>query len=613
MRYNLRHIILLLTAILLIAPLTLNAKIELTAEVDQDKVQIGGRFTYTVTVSGALRLPDIEPPDFAGLKILAGPSSSSSTQIINTQVSSSKSLTYVLRTLNTGRITIKPAKVKYKRKVYTSQPITVNVVSAGKSPSAATKKSSRSNSQSDVGAGNKPLPDVFVVARAAKDKLYLREMVTITYDLYLRITVTNFTFAKIPSATGFWQEEFDLPRQPKLRNVTLKGQDYKVATIRKIGLFPTRTGELTIEPLRTDVTVERPAKKKRRSRRDPFNWFFDDRVRRETKTVSTEPLHLTVLALPLKGRSNSFKGDVGEYNLKVTYDKRKLAQHDALTIKVTISGSGYLKSIDPPKLTLPSGFEQFDPTVDEKITTSGSTVRGRKQFSYLVIPRRVGKFKLDPIEFSFFNPSTAKYSKKKAGGISLTVTPGDGSAFSEQMQSSSAVDILDSDIRFIKDLSKPLTKIEVPVYQSTWFYAVLLMSPLLFLLGLATEKTLQQRLSDPIAVRRRRVSELVRKTWIEAGKLEKSGDIAKAVDILGSALKELIGVKVNVPTAGLTRELIYTKLTETNTETDLVEEVVAVFDNIEKMRFGYTSFDDSEGLDYLTRFRKLSKDLEAIQ
>ena len=608
-RIRLTYYALLVVALLLL-PLSSFAEIQLEAEVDQEQVTIGGRITYTVTVSGEMRLPDIEPPDFEGLKILAGPSTSSSTQIVNTQVSSSKSMTYVLRAINTGTVTIKPATVKHKRKTYSTKPITIQVMSAGRSPS--TTPSSSSQSRSDVVNSKDRLPEVFIVARAEKDTLYLREMVTITYDLYLKITVSNYSFVKTPSATGFWQEEFDLPRQPQLRDVTLRRQDYKVATIRKIGLFPTRTGELEIEPLLADVTVEKPASG-RRSRRDPFDWFFDDRKSRETRTLSTETLKLTVLDLPLRGRKSSFKGDVGDYDLRVNYDKRELAQHDALTIKVTISGKGYLKSIDPPKLNLPSGFEQFDPTVDENITTSGSMVRGRKQFSYLVIPRRVGTFELQPIEFSFFNPATERYSTQKAGGTTLTVTLGDGSAFSEQEYRSSAVDILDSDIRFIKELSKPLTKVEIPIYKSNWFYIVLFLPMGLFILGLAAEKTLQQRLADPIAVRRRKVSELVCRTRNEAAKLEKSGEIGKAVKISGVALKELIGVKVNIPVAGLTRDLIQTKLTTMKAEPGLIEEAVAVFDVIEKTRFGYSSFDDREGVELLSRLSELSKRLEGVQ
>ncbi len=214
-------------------------------------------------------------------------------------------------------------------------------------------------------------PDVFMTASADKPTLYKLDMATITYRLYLRVSVLNYELSKTPQATGFWMEEFPTSNRPVLEDVNIKGDAYKVAVIRKIGLFPTRTGTLTLDPLTIDVTVERPAG---RQQRDPFDSFFNDpfynRTSREVKSVTCDPLSLTVRDLPPSG-SSDYKGDVGKYELKVTYDKNEVAQNDAVTVKVTISGKGYLKSIDAPKLNLPSGFEAFKPTEDNNITVTG--------------------------------------------------------------------------------------------------------------------------------------------------------------------------------------------------------------------------------------------------
>ncbi len=592
---------------LLSAPLM--AEIVIDAQVDRDQIQIGERFTYSVTVSGAMSLPDIEPPDFDGLQIVSGPSSSSSTQIINTQVSSSKSLSYTLRALKSGQVTIKPAKATHKRKNYLSQAITIEVAMAGNNRSSTNKNSSSQPSSNPTNTQAK-YPDIFITATADKDSLYLREMVTITYKLYLSVTVTNYGFAKLPSATGFWQEEFDLPRQPRLQDITIQGQEYKVATIRKIALFPTRTGELVLDPLLADVTVEYPVEKRRRTR-DPFNWFFDDRGRRETKTVSTEPLTLTVLDLPRLNRPVNFLGDVGDFSLRVNYDKRELTQHDAITIKVTISGEGYLKSIDAPKLQLPSGFEQFDPTVEDNVSNSNSVIKGKKVFTYLVIPRRVGTFKLQPIEFSFFNPTTDQYNTKRAGGLDLKVNPSDGQQFSENY-SSSAPDIIDRDIRFIKNLSKPLLEVETPIYKSTWLYIVLAISPILFLLGISVEKTLELRGSNPAKVRQRKALDLLRKSWLEADKITKKNNPHQAVKIIGEVLKELIGVITNLPTTGMTRGLIKEQLSKDDRFDNEIETIITLFDDIERIRFGYLTIDEETAKRYLSQYRDLSRKLEAM-
>ena len=56
-------------AVVLITPSLVEASIELTAEVDRTSCVVGNRITYTATVSGAVSLPDIEPPDFDGFDI----------------------------------------------------------------------------------------------------------------------------------------------------------------------------------------------------------------------------------------------------------------------------------------------------------------------------------------------------------------------------------------------------------------------------------------------------------------------------------------------------------------------------------------------------------------
>ena len=582
--------------------------IEIRSEISRDRMNIGERFTYSVTISGSMRLPDIEPPDFKGLEVMTSPMSSSSTQIINGTISRSLTLTYVLKAVTAGTITIAPAQARMGSAVYQSQAIQI-IVLGGSGAS-----SPQDNSAPVPQSVSEESPNVFMTVTVDKSEAFIREMVTVTYRLYMRVQAINYEFTRMPKTTGFWQEEFSLPSRPQLTPVTIRGRQYQVAVIRKIALFPTRTGTLTLEPLVADVTVEIPGSRQRGSGSifDIFDQF--GRNRRETLSVSTESLNLTVLDLPQRGCPGNFRNDVGDFKLTVNYDKNDLAQHDALAITVTISGKGYLKSIDPPELVLPSGFERFDPTVEENITRTGNSIQGQKKFTYLVIPRRSGTFDLEPVSFSYFDPIIKSYQTKTDGGIRLNVTPSASQAdVGRDTYGPSGVTMLDRDIRFIKELSSPLMAERIPVYHSLWFYMAMGISPLLYLMGLGLETVVERRTSDPNALRRRMAPKRMKLAFDRASRLIRDGKSNEAVEMLGQNFAELVGAVMKVPTAGLTADSIRQGLTGRECDVKLIEGVIGLLSEADRMRFGGASFDRNEIGEILSRFRDISVELGKLR
>lgn len=597
-------------------PVISSAAIELTAEVDNYSPTVGSRISYSITISGGTSLPDIELPDLGNFEIVMGPSSSTSIQMVNGRVTRSKTLTYILRPLKSGSLSLGPIKVEHKRKTYVSNTIELDVRPSGAPPPKVSTTPSVNSESEPFPAGKSELPELFFTATADKDTVYRQEMVVVTYKLYLRVNVTGYEFGKHPQARGFWQEEFDIGTRPVTREVTIRGQPYKMAVMRKIALFPTRTGKLELEPFVIDCQVELPRSRTRQSR-DPMSRFFDDsffsRSNREMRSVSTEPLTLTVLDLPTQGEPLNFKGDVGDMNLRVSYDKKQLSQHDALTVNITISGTGYLKSVDAPKLTLPSGFEQFNPTVTENIQLSGGAMKGNKKFSYLVIPRRSGTFNLDPIIFSYFNPETGRYKTLKSDETRITVNPAEGSLATGGWTEKSDVALLDSDIRFIKELGNPLTATTKPVYNSIWFYIALSTAPFLYLLGLGGEVIIIKQMSDPAALRRRRAPEKMRRNLKEAGKNARRGNFGQAVEMAGKGLSELASAMIGIPTAGITSELMNKKLAEHDADTELITETLNLIQEADRIRFSGAVLNIDSTTAILDRIRKAVSMLEKLR
>jgi len=584
------------------------AGVELTAEVDRAVCRVGERITYTVTVSGGSTLPDLAPADYDGFEIVMGPSTSTSIQMVNGRVTQTSTLEYVFRARRTGTLTIGPARLKKGRKVYTSNVVTVQV---------SDRNSGQPRTPAPAPGGKvKPprtSPNVFLVAEADKDTVYRNEMVLVTYKLYLRVNVVSYNIVNLPQATGFWVEEFSTPSRPYLKDVTVGGRSYKEAVIRKVGMFPTRTGRLTVDPLTADVTVEQ--RSRRRRSWDPFGSIWDDPFfstgRRKVVTISTDPLDITVRPLPSIGRPPDFHGDVGSFNLKVSYDKREVTQHDALTIKISIGGTGYIKSVDPPELELPDGFEMFNPTVDENVTVDGYAMRGKKTFTYLVIPRVAGDFDLPEVKFSYFDPGAERYRTLRDGGLRLRVLPAKGVA-AGVARNPEDVTLLGRDIRFIKGMDTPLFRATGPAYRTVWFFVLLGLAPVLFLLGVGVEKVVERRFSDPDLVRRRRAPERLKRSLNLARKRLKHKDPRAAVDIAVRGFTELAGAVVREPAAGLTSDLLEAKLKAAGADEELRREVIHLLGESDRIRFGEFVLSAGEAEAILDRLARTAAKLEKL-
>jgi len=595
------------------------------ASVDRTSVATGERLTYTITLSGtSTSLPDVSPPGFEQFEIIMGPSSSTSVQIVNTRITSTQTLTWVLRALQPGSFTIGPAQFKQKSRIYKTGPILIQVGASSAAGSGTGSSHSETSSRTGQGRDDSSLPqasgiragappDIFISASADKSTLYKFDRSVVTYRLYLRANVSNYNFAKLPAATGFWQEEFEIPARPSLSDATVGGVAYKVAVIRKVGLFPTRAGSLTLDPLTCDVTVERQTS---RRNRDPFDIFWDDpffgRTRREVVTVSTDPLRFNVHDLPEEGRPAEFSGDVGDYNLSVEYDRRELTQNDALTIKVTVSGAGYLKSLSAPKIALPSGFDYFAPTSEEKVSIVGEEMRGRKVFTYLVIPRRTGRFTLEPVRFSYFHPGSKSYRTAAAGGITLDIAPSATGVASSGGVRSLEVSLLDSDIRFLKSVTGDLKRLQVPPYRMPFFYILMVLPPFLFYGGVLFEMYRDRLSADPTAVRRRRAPGVMSEALRTADRRLQKGDALPALEAATRGLEELVGALIDEPSAGLTSDLIRSRLETRGTSDALVAEVLSLLAASDRARFGLRGIEGDETVKILVRMRDCSKSLEAL-
>jgi hypothetical protein len=259
------------------------------------------------------------PPRFEKFIVLSGPNQSTSVRIVNGAVSSEVSYTYYLQPRELGEFEIEPAEIVYNRQSFKSESIKINVLNQTPPPKQEERVEGRqSGGDSDIAA------NVFLKAFVDKTQVYKGEQITVTYKLFTRYNISSPEIEKLPNYSGFWTEEIPMDNKISFTTEVYNGIQFRVATLKKVALFATQTGILTITPfeLKVPVLIQR-----RRSTGSLFEEFFNDPFFTTTQTIPyiarSQELKIKVLPLPADKVPPSFNGAVGSFTAKVEVDKKR--------------------------------------------------------------------------------------------------------------------------------------------------------------------------------------------------------------------------------------------------------------------------------------------------
>ena len=564
-------------------------------------VEVGERFQiyYTVNASGT----DFRVSDFGSLSVLSGPnrSSSSSIQYINGRMSQSTELTftYLVMATKEGEVNIPPATIKVDGRTYKSNGLTIKVVK-GNVPAQSSPNGQRQQAQSSSAGQSTSAPsgtvkndDVYVKALVSNSHPYLGEQVIVTYRIYTKIQVSDLSVKKLSSFPGFWTKDLmDNNKQLQQSTKIINGEQYVVADVRKLALYPQKSGKLTIDPMELECVAQIRVQSKRRRSYDPFGDFFDDpffnrNVKNIKVTIKSNKLTLDVKPLPQENAPVSFKGAVGEFTFASKIDRTKLKANEALTVTITISGRGNLELVEPPAIQFPTDFESYDPKVTSRIKTNGLGVNGYKKFEYLAIPRNPGDFVIPAATFSFFNPKDGKYYSYSSDEYKIHVDKGNGNSNGITYSSSAQEDIhyIGKDIHHIKTGAFGLKPMGEYLFASQLFYLLILTPLILLLFAFLLIKQKEKRLGNVDLIRNKKATKIARARLHKAGKFRKEGNEKAFFDEVAQALWGYIADKFSISQAELSMESVKQKLAERKVNEEVSDTFINVLNDIEFARF----------------------------
>lgn len=514
------------------------------------------------------------PPNFKGFQV-SGPSQSISNSWVNGKRSYSKTYSYILRPQSRGTFNINQASVVINGKIYKTVPKRVEVTAAVDNPNAPP-------SAEDVADES-----LHLVAEVSKTRPYLNEAISVVYKLFVSpdVNVRDFRPLDNPKYNNFWSQDIQV-RDWKVQNGTYKGKTYRYVILKRVVLFPQKTGKLTIEPLSLDVTVDVPT-----NRRD----FFGGRIYTQThKTVAAGNRIINVKPLPEKGKPASFTGAVGKFDFNVVPSKTDLKATESLQAKVEVTGKGNLKLFDLPKLNLPGSLEVYEPEFKENVSTTLKGNRGKVADNYTVVPQYRGKYPIPGIEFSYFDPDQGVYKTLSSQEILLNVyegplNTGDTPATTAKNTNGYRQPVIAaaSQFRFLK-LKPALTEINEPqFFRSTLFYSLLLGPLLLIPIAISIGKKKKAFDSDVKGNKIRQANKLAKKYLSEAKK--NMGEKEVFYESLERALHNYLKARLHIETADFSKDRIHELLTSKNVSESSVTNFIGLLQSCEIARYSPAS------------------------
>lgn len=513
------------------------------------------------------------PPNFEGFNVLMGPNQSISNSWINGKRTFSKTYSYILSPTARGNFSIKQATVEIDGDTYKTLPVTIEVT-------AAVDKPNEEKTAEDIADGN-----LHLVAEVSNPNPYLNEAISIVYKLYVSsdVSVSNFKPLDNPKYNDFWSQDIEVKRW-KVENGTYQGKPYRYVILKRVVLYPQKTGKLDIDPLSLDVTVDVPT-----NRRD----IFGGRLFTQThKVVTAGSRAINVKALPEEGKPADFTGAVGQFDFDVIPSKTDLKASESFTLKVNVNGKGNLKLFELPQLNLPGSLEVYEPEFDEQISTTISGMQGRVTNNYTIVPQYKGKYPIPGVSFSYFDPKAKKYKTISSQEILINVF--EGPVNSADNNSSPVVGTYKqpitatgSQFQFIKLKANLQPKNQEEFFNSKLFYGLLFGPLLLIPLFILVGKKKQAIESDVEGNRIRKANKLTKKYLSEAKKA--IGQKEAFYEAMERALHNYLKAKLKIETSDLSKDKISELLISKNVEQETVHNFISLLNSCELARYSPTN------------------------
>ena len=555
-----------------------------TTSISARETYVGIPVTLQIKIENAR---DHEPPvlpDIPEVQVRSAgtPSQSSQTTIINGVMSRSVTITYAYSVTpkKPGQFTIPALKVKADGKEHATQPITIVV------------------SKSETG------DLLFVEVQGSRDSLYVGESLNVALNIWLkpyydrqyrRKLSEGEMWSLIDLEKSEWGVFLDPLKEMLAHRRRPGGQEqlrkdaqgsehaYYVYQIERT-FWPERAGPLDVGEVR--VLVSYPTRLA--VGQAPFSFGQQLRIADARPVSASVPLGQTqVKPVPAQGRPPYYRGAVGQYQISATAKPTEVAVGDPLTLTLTIKGTGRLDQLQAPPLA-----EMTDLLRDFKIPPdplAGEVAGDSKRFGQTLRATSDAVRQIPPIPFVYFDPQQERFVTVQTEPIPVTVKPAD------KLSMTQIVDVTGGGgspaVRQLTEAAGGIlanyTGMDEILSQQAWtpgWFALVMLGapPLLFVICWFT-RNYRHRLEHDVSYARRRSAK--HQAMARIRQVRRAGG-PEQVSALMAAITGYVADRCNLPTGGLTRDVVVAHLTEHQVAPDVVRQVDHLLQRCENLQYG---------------------------
>ena len=546
---------------------------EVDFSINTRETYVGLPIRIQVTIKNAKqhdppRLPEIDGADVR----LEGPSTQSSTLVVNGRVERTSAHTYaiIITPRRPGTLSVPGITVNADGESSQSSPTTINVLESK----------------------NDGLLYVDIVGE--KDSVYVGEPIDVTLEIWLKpysnrlVTLDESTMWRscMDARVSSWGPFADViesgqirVRSDTRRDANGRLESYYVYLLHH-RVWPERPGVFDTSDI--NVVVQYPIS----VRRNRFSIFAPEYSIAAARPIAARvgEVSIEVESPPLEGQPPIYRGAVGKYSMEVTAAPTEVAVGDPITLNIAIRGTGRLELLQPPPLT-----EQPQLTADFRVpdeTLAGVVENGVKRFSQSIRARHDSVAEIPPIRFAYFDPQAEKYVVIASSPIPIRVREPTRMAVSQVAEGGprpgvqTELTLLDEGVwANYDDVSELLAQQTLVPGWGTWAFTGAL--PALYLLCFTVIRY-RDRLRGDQAFARRRSARRTALSRIARAAHADGSDSAAAVS---AALTGYVADRCNLPPGGVTRADAVHQLRLRNVQDNTINRFDALLSRCENARY----------------------------
>ncbi len=249
----------------------------------------------------------------------------------------------------------------------------------------------------------------FLASSINNNHPFTGQEVLLTYKLYFRDVAPKISNEVPPSLQGLWAKEAETERFIKSNPATVRGEHFRCAVVKQFKLVPIQTGTITVAGYSMLCTL--PQENSAPDQKEP-----SDRSLRITAPAIT----ISARALP-EPVPEKHSGAVGIFSLNLIPSREKLKIGESLSLKLILTGTGSLLTLELPGIQLPESFRQNPPERTTALNKGSETSSGSITSTTLAWPQSEGNFLIPATTLVVFNPDTQQFSTLHSKSIAIRV------------------------------------------------------------------------------------------------------------------------------------------------------------------------------------------------